>query len=174
MLRSIHVDVSRNFGALMRREKEARINYSKYLEQAIDGDRLHKAYAYGVRVENEADEFIKTLHEIGYEVKYKEAKNVFNRHTGVSEPKVSLTSNNLVIAMDVVRVIDKVDTIVIGSNDRDLVTLIDWIHYKGVNVFVYALMIPAPLKEVADWWEEISDEIIDYHPLRSREPSPER
>lgn len=162
-MRSVFVDVARNFGATLRAEKskDARINYEKYLKKAINGDRLHRACAYGINIGDEAHEFKIILEKIGYEVKYKPARMVLDRTTNQYVPKINLTSNNINIAIDIVKDVEKVDTIVLGTNDKELIPFIIWAQSKGVKIHLFSLLIPKDMKEVANSWHEIDGDIIE-------------
>lgn len=67
------------------------------------------------------------------------------------------------LAIDVVRVIGRIDKAVIGSADGDLVPLVRWAKEQGCRCTIFACNISKELKEIAD---EIIE--IDQHVLESR------
>lgn len=188
-MRSIFVDIARNYGALSRIDKGSRINYEKYLKRAANGDRIHTAIAYGININDEADDFIDVLRDIGYEVKYRKARMVKNKENNdniletiskginnpeiyakealknkkiIYEPKIHLTTNNVLITLDIIKSLSKVDKIVIGSNDKELIPVIEYVRNMGVRVHILSLAIPIEMKDVSDSYAELDDNILEY------------
>lgn len=152
---SLFVDISRNYRTAVKINPRARIDYKLYLERVQQIDKIHKAFAYGVQKNSEAESFISALSYFGYEPKYRKAKFISG------EASIRETSNNLILSLDVVRYIRFVDTIIIGSNDTELIPLVEWIREQRVKVIIYSAFIPKALKEAADSCIEISNDIIE-------------
>lgn len=133
----------------------ARVNYTAYLKQAIGYDSLYRAFAYGAQIENEASGFIECLQRAGFETRYVPAKEQNGKR------HVLETDRNMALAMDVVRTIYKLDRVVIGSNDVNLIPLVQYIQEKGLTVSVFAARVPKELAKAVDEVIEISDEILE-------------
>lgn len=157
----VFADVARMYHAVSIMNRDLRINYEKYLDIAVGDDELHRAYAYGVQVGDEATNFITILRNIGYETRYKNARILKDYSTGKSRPSIRDTSWNVGIVLDVMKNIGSLDTVVLGTNDADLVPLVETIKDKGVKVSILAFGIPKELKAVADYCRELPDEILD-------------
>jgi uncharacterized LabA/DUF88 family protein len=156
-MRSLFVDVARNFNAIYSIDPNKRLNYKRYFERAVGEDKLYKAIAYGVQREDEAKVFMLVLRNIGFEPKYRPARIIRGN------PSINQTSNNLNIALDVVRQLRTqfVDTIVLGSNDIELIPLIEWIKEQGIRVHLFSSLMPRWLRDAADSFEEITEDLLD-------------
>lgn len=153
---SLFVDISRNYRAITHIDSKARINYKRYLETAIGNERLHKAYAYGVQKDNEAEDFAIALRCLGYETKYRQARMVSGQLS------IQQTSMSMTMAMDIVRSAKYAHTIIIGSNDIELYPVVEWTKEQGIKVIVFSKYIPYPLKNIADKCMDITTELLDY------------
>ena len=98
-----------------------KVDYEKYLSRAVEGRLLVRAFAYGVQMKNEARDFIHNLKRMGYEPKYRLPRIIDSRMN------MRQTDRTLSLAMDVVRCLPKLDTVVLGSNNPDLVDVIQYI-----------------------------------------------
>ncbi len=65
------------------------------------------------------------------------------------------------IAMDVVRIINRVDKIIIGSADGDFAPLAEWIREQGCKCTVYACNISRELREAATETIEIDETVLE-------------
>ena len=202
----VFVDIARMYHSVNLIDKRSRINYEKYLKMAVGDNELHRAYAYGVQIEDEAYSFIQALKGLGYETKYRQAKMIkwdslekenlrlrrenqifremFDRVGDendsevlrsdlerkleanipeLPEYKASIkdTSWNVGITLDVVRNIRNLDCIVIGSNDPELVPLVQWVKEQGRIVTIFSFSIHRELRAIADHCKEIPKELLD-------------
>jgi uncharacterized LabA/DUF88 family protein len=151
----VFVDVTHQFTAVQERYSK-RINYEKYLERAVGGESLHCAYAYGAQVSTEAQGFIKRLRAFGYEPKYQQAP------VGI-EQKANLNAADFAVEMtlDVVRHMERLDSVVLGTNDERFVPLIRYLQERGLRVSIFACKIHASLCEFANRAAELPEEILE-------------
>jgi uncharacterized LabA/DUF88 family protein len=164
----VFVDIARQFHSVSQVNKNARINYERYLQKAIGDQELHRAVAYGVQIENEAQPFISALRNLGYEAKYRQARYIDNK------PSIRHTNWNIGLTMDVVRNIKFLNIVIIGSNDPELVPLIEWIKEQGVKVMIYSSSIHRDLRAVSDVCKEIETDVLDIKNVDSpQELAPE-
>ena len=125
----IFVNVTNQFGALSQKKKGFKVNYEKYLKEYTGNDRLLMAYAYGTQIEHEANSFIHALKRMGYLDK-------FVQSTKISAQEIIHPNRNVEITVDIMSSCEKLDIIVLGSNDPELTPLIHWLQAKGIKVVV--------------------------------------
>jgi uncharacterized LabA/DUF88 family protein len=164
----VFVDIARQYYGVSLLDKNARINYERYLSKAVGDGELHRAYAYGVQMNDEAATFITALRNLNYEPKYRKAK-IIKTADGTEKSSIRHTIWNVGIAMDVVRNIRHVDTVILGSNDPELVPLVEWIREQGVKVIVFSFAIPKELRLSADKCIEIHDDLLDIKTPRAED-----
>jgi len=121
---------------------------------------LARAVAYGLKRENEADRFIASLKHIGYDTKYRNFKRFEDRNeTGELVVNYRRVDLNLLMALDVVRCIDKIHKVVLGTSDPEIVPLIEWVNEKGVEVKVVSIHVSRDIKDVCPY-EEITEDLL--------------
>lgn len=132
-----------------------RINYEKLLSLIVGPGRyLVKACAYVVKaLEGDAKPFITSLEKIGYETKMKEPRY---RSDGTAKANWDMG-----IALDILGLLDKIDTIVLASGDGDFVPLVNYIKAKGKKVEVYSFPknTAYDLQELADFFYPLDEKI---------------
>lgn len=93
----------------------------------------------------EAEPFLTMMRHLGYETRYRRAV-VFGERKDIFR-----TDRNMMLAMDVWRLCRRVDAIIIGSNDPELVPLIERVRETGVMVGILSCHIGRELAHAADW-----------------------
>jgi hypothetical protein len=91
---------------------------------------------------------------------------VFNYLNGKSQqpailPSVQHTDVTMEMAMDVARLADRFNTIIIGSSNPRLRPLIRYIKERGCKVIVFSCNIPDSLKQETDLWWEIKEDFLE-------------
>lgn len=145
----VFADVGNLFYCISKKYDGKKLNYQRYLQRAVNGNRLYRAFAYGVQIENEATPFINCLKHYGYEPIYKKSHD--NKRVNWS----------VGLSMDVVRCIERLDIVVLGTADPSLSHLISWVKEKGVECRILACGIPKDLKEVSNFYTEIADDLLE-------------
>ncbi len=133
----------------------AKVNYEKLLRLITGTRHLVKAYAYIVQPpEGDVKPFATSLERIGYLVK---TKDVRTRADGSAKANWDMN-----IALDILGILDRVDTIVLASGDGDFVPLIDFIKGKNkrVEIFAFPDNTAYDLKEKADRFEPLGENVI--------------
>ena len=153
---AIFVDVSNLYYCISKRWEGRKLDYEKYLEVAQEDCLLTRAIAYGAQVGDEAVHFITALRHFGYEIKYKTPK-ISKRDNGTQIMKADW---DVGIAMDVIRIIPKVDKVVLGSADSDMEELVRFAKDQGVVVGIHACGISKELKNMANNWHEITEDML--------------
>jgi len=125
---AVFVDVQ-NMYYSARNLYDSKVNYSKLLKIAKDDRKLIRAIAYVVEGQTpEEENFFEALENIGFEVKKKELREFYS---GAKKGDWDMG-----IAIDAIRMSDKIDVAVIVTGDGDFTSLVDYLKAKGVIVEV--------------------------------------
>lgn len=133
----------------------AKVNYEKLLRLITGNRNLIKAYAYIVQPpEGDVKPFATSLERIGYLVKIKDVRT---RSNGSAKANWDMG-----IALDILGILDRVDTIVLASGDGDFMPLVDFIKGKNkrVEIFAFSENTAYDLKEKADRFEPLGENVI--------------
>lgn len=110
---------------------QAKVNFGKVLQEAVFQRRLIRAFAYVIKADVGAEkEFFGALSKLGFEVKEKDLQ-VFYGGAKKGDWDVGL-------CMDVVRMIPKIDVMVLVSGDGDYTDLLEYAKSQGVKTEVIA------------------------------------
>ena len=129
---------------------KGKVNFNVVLKQAIAGRKLIRAIAYVIKADvKDEDTFYDALSEIGFEVKSKDLQ-VFYGGAKKGDWDVG-------IAMDVMRLAPKLDTIVLVSGDGDFSDLLEHAKSLGcrVEVVAFGKTTSHKLKEVSDFFTDL-------------------
>jgi uncharacterized LabA/DUF88 family protein len=128
-----------------------KIDYELYLKQIMEMEKeecIYRAFAYGSYLEDNGTKFIQYLKYAGFHPIY----NLVD--------KIRRGKWNTYMLMDVVRMHDRLDTLVIGSSDPNLMPLIQWTMDKGIRTLIFSCNISKALKEFCYQWIEIQENIL--------------
>ena len=145
------------------RKYNGRLCYEEYYNQVKErvfgsescGDEVIVATAYGMTIGN-TDSFMSCLRYAGFEPSFKSPKII-----EIHDVKIKRCDWGVGIAVDVVKIIDEVDVVVLGSSDPNLLPLVYWIKRKGKEVWIVSSLIPRALKEVATKVIEIPEDWLE-------------
>lgn len=122
----IFVDVQNMFYSA-KHLRNAKLNFNKLMEKALQGRQLIRAICYCVNnQDNDQTSFFEMLASNGYEVRMKELRT---RNDGSAKADWDMG-----IAIDAVSLADKLDIIVLVSGDGDFIDLVHHLKHKGVSV----------------------------------------
>jgi len=133
----------------------AKVNYEKLLRLITENRQLVKAYAYIVQPpDGDVKPFATSLERFGYVVKIKDVRT---RLDGSAKANWDMG-----MALDILSILDSVDTIILASGDGDFVPLVDFIKLKNKRVEIYAFSdnTAYDLKEKADKFEPLGENVI--------------
>jgi uncharacterized LabA/DUF88 family protein len=68
---------------------------------------------------------------------------------------------NCGLTIDVINIIERVDTVILGSSDPDTLPVIEYIKSKGVGVIIIAAGIHRDLKKACNQFVEISEDMLE-------------
>ena len=129
---------------------KAKVNFNVVLKEAIAGRQLIRAIAYVIKADVKDEEtFYDALIEMGFEVRTKDLQ-VFYGGAKKGDWDVG-------IAMDVMRLAPKLDTIVLVSGDGDFSDLLEHTKSLGcrVEVVAFGRTTSHKLLEVADFFTDL-------------------
>lgn len=141
---AIFVDVS-NMYYSAKNLFSSKVDFGKVLKTAIAGRRLIRAFAYVIRADVGSErDFFDALSKQGFEVREKELQ-VFYDGAKKGDWDVG-------ICMDVIRMLDKIDVMILVSGDGDYLDLLDYAKSRGVRTEVvgFGKTTSGRLLEVAD------------------------
>ncbi|MBU7044029.1 MAG: NYN domain-containing protein [Theionarchaea archaeon] len=109
----------------------AKVDFRKILEVGLDQRQLIRAIIYVIRADiPEEESFFEALRNIGYEVKIKELRSYYD---GTKRGDWDMG-----IAIDTIKLSEKLDTVILVSGDGDFVALVEHLRAKGIRVEVMA------------------------------------
>ena len=112
---------------------KGKVNFSQILKSAVNGRSLIRAVAYVIKTDivKEEKNFFDALEKIGFEVRAKDLQVFYGGH--------KKGDWDIGIAMDMIELAPKMDTVVLVSGDGDYVDLVRHLkHALGVRVEVIA------------------------------------
>jgi len=162
---SVFIDVPSAFREISRISKNTRIDYDKLFRFLEDNNTLHRVYAYGVQLEDESAKFIRALGHMGYVPRYRKAKTLSllcqTCKKQVNEKSIRSTTCLVDMALDIVRNSPHVNKIIIGSNDLDIIPILEWIREQGILVEILSRNVPAQIRALADKITDIPDSVLE-------------
>lgn len=133
---------------------KARVNFKEVLDEAVAGRVLIRAITYVIRTEGgEEQGFFEAMGKLGYEIKEKDLQ-IFPGGMKKADWDVGL-------AVDTIKLADKLDVIIIISGDGDYIPLVEYLKVnKGcrVEVIAFGESTSAKLIEVADEFTDLSED----------------
>ncbi len=128
---------------------KTKVNFSQILRAAVANRKIIRAIAYVIKADvKEEQSFFDALEKIGFEVRIK-VLQVF--YGGMKKGDWDVG-----IAMDMIRMADKLDTAVLVSGDGDFVDLLQYMRARGCRVEVLAFGKSSSSKLI-----EVADDFID-------------
>ncbi len=136
----------------------AKVNFQEVLRTAIADRKLIRAIAYAIRSESEEERsFFGALGSQGFEVKAKDLQ-VFAGGAKKADWDVG-------IAIDAIKLADKLDSVILVSGDGDYVPLVNYLQEnKGcqVEVLAFGKTTSARLIEAADDFVDLGRDLKRY------------
>ena len=137
---------------------KARVNFGAVLKDAVAGRKLVRAVAYVITTEaGDEKNFFEALEKLGIETKTKDLQ-VFSSGTKKGDWDVGLT-------VDVMKMANRLDTVVIVSGDGDFIPLVKYLqHHTGTQVEVvsFGKSTSGKLREAVDDFVDLSENPRKY------------
>ncbi|MFA7169329.1 MAG: NYN domain-containing protein [Candidatus Paceibacterota bacterium] len=132
---------------------KARVNFKEVLEEAVSGRILIRAITYVISTEGGVEKsFFEAMSKLGFEIKEKDLQ-IFPGGMKKADWDVGL-------AVDTIKLADKLDVIIIISGDGDFIPLVEYLKInKGcrVEVIAFGESASAKLTEAADEFTDLSE-----------------
>jgi uncharacterized protein (TIGR00288 family) len=146
----VFVDVGDQFFRISKKWEGRKLNYQSYFDKAAEFGEVTRAIAYGTQMKRNATKFIACLHHIGFEPKYKDIEEGqwYTWSVGIAMDIMNLVNHN------------KIDVVILGISLKDIVPLITNVKERGVKVIVMSCGIHRELREAADRWIEIDENML--------------
>lgn len=166
---SLFVDVQNMwYAARQHYGMSARLDFEKLLKAAVGDRRLICAYAYVIQTpEVDQSGFVTMLEQFGYQVNRKDLRR---RIDGSAKGDWDME-----MAIDMIRMAEKVDVVILASGDGDFVSLVQLLKEMGprAEVFSFPNNTARDLMQVADHYHPIDASLlIDMDPARDRKDRP--
>ena len=134
-----------------------KIDFKKLLTNVLRERKLVSANAYVIESSVNSKGFVSCLKQLGYELKSKELR--------VRSDGSSKGNSDIELAIDVMNIRDKVDTICLISGDGDFVPLVEYLKAKNIKVEIYSFSVHKnstafDLKQVASKFYEIDESYL--------------
>ena len=147
-----------------------RVNFGNILEAAVADRQLIRAIAYVVKATGEEQPFFDALVEKGIEARVRELQ--------IFESGAKKADWDVGMAVDMIRIGEILDVVVLVSGDGDFVELVAYLKHHGrqVEVIAFGETTSAKLKAVADDFIDLSreqDRFLIATPARHHPPRPE-
>ncbi len=136
---------------------EANLNFKEVLKSAVAGRKLVRAIAYAVKANSSEEEsFFEALDKSGFEVKLKDLQ-VFWSGKKKADWDVG-------IAMDMIKMADLVDVIILVSGDGDYVPVVEYLQNHGrlVEAIGFREGTSSKLHERVDDFLDLTQELGRY------------
>ena len=149
----LFIDVSNLYYCVSKKFDGRKVDYSKYYSSLEDnlpeGASLCELRAYGTKIEDEARSFIRRLNSLGFTTKF------------VRTTRTRSTALNVNIAMDIIRLLDNLDIIVLGTANREMIPLVNYLKEQGKEVYILACGICNELNNIASKPLEIDEDTLE-------------
>ena len=146
------------------------IDWPRFLDTISDGKTLVSArwyQTYNRSPEPEQERFLHHLGLVGFAIRRKQLKQVFDRHTGGNHLKGSL---DLELAIDCLNEAEHFDTAIFVTGDSDFVPLLEALQQRGKRVMVVA----TPQNVAVELRQTVGVNFVDLADLREDVESDKR
>ncbi|MDR3642935.1 MAG: NYN domain-containing protein [Candidatus Doudnabacteria bacterium] len=130
----------------------ARVKFNEVLEAAVAGRKLIRAIAYVVKADMpEEHTFFEALEKAGFEVKIKELQTFAGGH--------QKGDWDVGIAMDIVKLMNKLDVVVLASGDGDYAPLLEYLQMSGqfTETLAFGKSCSGKIKLLTDYFIDLDE-----------------
>ena len=159
----LFVDVQ-NFYYTARNVYNARVNFTNILKDAVGERPLVRAIAYGIKADMpEEQTFFDALKKAGFEVKLKDLQTFYG---GTKKGDWDVG-----IVMDIIKLLPKLDVVILASGDGDYIPLLEYLQIQGVRVELvsFGKSTSSKMREIVDHYLDLDTDPRKYlMPIRNR------
>ena len=152
----LFVDVQ-NFYYTARNVYNARVNFTNILKDAVGDRPLVRAIAYGIKADMpEENTFFEALKKAGFEVKLKELQSFYG---GTKKGDWDVG-----IVMDIIKLMPKLDVVVLASGDGDYIPLLEYLQIQGVRVELvsFGKSTSSKMRDLVDYYLDLDSDPRKY------------
>ena len=146
-MRLILLDTGNFHYCINRKYEGRRIDYSRLKKEWCEPD--DEVIAYGAIPTEEAFTFRDALRNYGYRVKFRALGKGMKFYNPVID-----------IVLESVNRSQKVNSIVIGTSNQELIPIVTWLKARSIVVGIWGCGINFELQKIADYYREIKEEIF--------------
>ncbi|MCC7356338.1 MAG: NYN domain-containing protein [Candidatus Doudnabacteria bacterium] len=131
----------------------SRVNFNEVLKGALGDRKLIHAIAYVVQADMpEEHTFFEALEKAGFEVKAKELQTFAGGH--------QKGDWDVGIAMDIIKLMNKLDVVVLASGDGDFVPLLEYLQMTGqlTETIAFGKSCSGKVKELTDHFIDLDED----------------
>ncbi|MBX4204628.1 MAG: NYN domain-containing protein [Candidatus Doudnabacteria bacterium] len=164
----IFVDIQ-NLYYTARNVYNARVNFTTILKDAAGDRPIVRAIAYGIKADMpEEQTFFDALKKAGFEVKLKDLQTYYG---GTKKGDWDVG-----IVMDIIKLLPKLDCVVLASGDGDYIPLLEYLQIQGVRVELVSFGKSTSSKmrnEIVDAYLDLDSDTRKYlMPIRNNRRKP--
>src|SRR3989338_7094713 len=165
----LFVDVQ-NLYYTARNVYNARVNFNSILKDAVGDRPLVRSITYGIRAQMpEEQSFFDALNKAGFEVKLKDLQSFYG---GTKKGYWDVG-----IVMDIIKLIPKLDVVVLASGDGDYIPLLEYLQVLGVRVELvsFGKSTSSKMREIVDYYLDLDTDTRKYlMPIRNGNRPPRK
>jgi len=165
----IAVDVSNLYYTVKKKFDGARVDYEKFKEFCSKYGEIYRALAFASQMQGAGDKFFECLKYLHYRVLIKDVKEYpahmltcphcsKNFSEGTKRQKADW---DVGIAIEIIKYTNRVDVVILGSADGDMVPLVKHLQDNGIRVVIVGCGINSELRELADDFCEIGPRFLE-------------
>jgi len=131
----------------------SRVNFNEVLKAATGDRKLIRAIAYVVQADMpEEHTFFEALEKAGFEVKAKDLQTFAGGH--------QKGDWDVGIAMDIIKLMNKLDVVVLASGDGDFVPLLEYLQMSGqlTETVAFGKSCSGKIKELTDHFIDLDED----------------
>ena len=144
----VFIDANNLYYFLRRKYRDRKLDYKAYLQFVEDLGEITQSIVYGCQHPKDASPFISSLKHIGFET------NFF----GNKMFPINCCGR---MAVDILTHVTDYDTIIIGSNDVNLLSLIKYLTEQGIKVILFASNIGKVWSDIVENTIEIPESLLE-------------
>jgi uncharacterized protein (TIGR00288 family) len=135
----------------------AKVNFAAILKTAVFDRKLIRAIAYVIKAQNQDEQkFFEALDKQGFEVKMKDLQIFYGGH--------KKGDWDIGIAMDIIRLSQKIDVVVLVTGDGDFIPLVEYLRNHGqyIELIAFSESASSALIKEADEFCDLSQDRKKY------------
>jgi uncharacterized LabA/DUF88 family protein len=135
----------------------SRVNFNAVLKDAVGERPVVRAIAYGIKADMpDEGTFFEALKKVGFEVKLKELQSFYG---GAKKGDWDVG-----IVMDIIKLIPKLDVVVLASGDGDYIPLLEYLQMNGTRVELvsFGKSTSGKMRELVDHYLDLDTDPRKY------------